>query len=180
MNTEKQTIESLIESLNLSLKCSAPKGGREEDWYCIKYECSIFRSERIVWGGTYRLGVGYINKRYIPYPYCNKNHILNRCLFGNCNPIGNSVDKYITALGEVAARQKLKPSLASVLHSLILDGSAYFDALTFEDWCDGLGYPSDSIKARKMYDECDDTGRRLARAFTTAELDSLRAALQDF
>lgn len=46
------------------------------------------------------------------------------------------------------------PKLEHVLNSLFLDSSAHDE--TFENWCSEFGYDSDSIKARKIYDECNE------------------------
>ena len=60
--------------------------------------------------------------------------------------------------------------------SLLLDGSADFDAQSFEDWCADYGYDTDSRKASETYEACCDTGRKLRAAFTPDELSALREA----
>lgn len=54
------------------------------------------------------------------------------------------------------------PTAADVLYCLLADASSveYND---FEGWCADLGYDSDSIKARKVYDECVRQTRKLHR-----------------
>jgi hypothetical protein len=59
-------------------------------------------------------------------------------------------------------------------HSLLSDGSAFFDGHRFEDWADELGYSSDSIKAKETFETCDRIGRDLARFLSRDELESLR------
>lgn len=65
------------------------------------------------------------------------------------------------------------PDVADVLHSLMLDASA-LDAGTFEDWCAELGFDSDSIKARGMYDACIAEALKLRAAFGEKTLSELR------
>lgn len=65
------------------------------------------------------------------------------------------------------------PDLADVLHSLLLDSSA-LDSGTFEDWCGDLGFDSDSIKARGMYDACIAEALKLRAAFGDKTLNELR------
>jgi hypothetical protein len=60
-----------------------------------------------------------------------------------------------------------------------MDGGAYFDAQTFEDWCSDYGYDSDSRKAESIWKSCDEIGRNLARAFTAQELEELREAVSN-
>lgn len=66
------------------------------------------------------------------------------------------------------------PTAACVLHSLLLDSEAVHQS--FDDWCGDLGMDSDSLKARKVYDECSDTGKRFFKMFDAtlrAELSTL-------
>lgn len=72
------------------------------------------------------------------------------------------------------------PKPADVLHSLLSDGDAYFDSLTFEEWAANLGFDPDSRKAEAAYRACDETGRRLARMFSPDELAQLREAASEY
>lgn len=65
------------------------------------------------------------------------------------------------------------PDLADVLHSLMLDASA-LDAGDFADWCAELGFDSDSIKARSIYDACIAIGLKMRAAFGEKTLSELR------
>lgn len=52
-----------------------------------------------------------------------------------------------------------KPArLDHVLDCLASDADCDVD---FEDWCDGLGYDADSIKARTIWNNCTETSRKL-------------------
>jgi len=69
-----------------------------------------------------------------------------------------------------------EPTAADVLSGLLLDAQA--EGSKFEDWCDDLGYDSDSKKAARTYRECLRLARRV-RAFLgndQALIDELRAA----
>lgn len=54
------------------------------------------------------------------------------------------------------------PKLEDVLYCLFSDSSAHEEA--FEDWCDNLGYDTDSIKAKKTYDACVENFHKLKKA----------------
>lgn len=54
---------------------------------------------------------------------------------------------------------KNRPDKWDVL-ACILNTSS-FDFATFEDWCNGLGYDSDSIKAHKTYETCVEQGKQV-------------------
>jgi hypothetical protein len=91
----------------------------------------------------------------------------------NCNP--NSL------MMEAWKRDSLKPvapHVADVLHSLILDASTGNEC--FNDWCDNLGYDSDSMKAFKTYQACCDTAKLLRKVFNSHTIAALAEILQDY
>lgn len=45
-----------------------------------------------------------------------------------------------------------KPTLETVLHSLVLDAEAH--DMSFNAWCDNFGYDQDSMKAFALYQTC--------------------------
>lgn len=61
------------------------------------------------------------------------------------------------------------PTAADVLYCLLSDADAeQYDGrsnflLGFQEWCENLGYDTDSIKARKIYNECLTIARKLHR-----------------
>lgn len=82
--------------------------------------------------------------------------------------VGN---KWVTAV-------PVKPKVADVLHSLILDADAANE--NFDDWCDNFGYSSDSIKALNTYKACLDTARALRKHLSPDALRQARELLQDY
>lgn len=69
-------------------------------------------------------------------------------------------------------------TIESVINSLLLD---YIDYnTTFEDFCDEFGYSSDSIKASKIYKQCQKNTEKMNNLFYVDELESLREKLQDY
>jgi len=72
----------------------------------------------------------------------------------------------------------VKPSVACVLHSLLLDGAAMNQS--FDDWCDEYGYNSDSIKDFNTYRKCVHTGRALRKIFSQVVWDELSLILQNY
>lgn len=70
------------------------------------------------------------------------------------------------------------PSLDEVMYSLVMDGSAFFDALSFDDWCSDYGYDTDSRKAERMYRACLEAGRAISA--TGVDVDQLRDLFQDY
>lgn len=76
------------------------------------------------------------------------------------------------------AAKPFPPFAASVLHSLILDGSAATQ--TFESWCADYGMDNDSIKALHTYNECQRNADKLARIFNAEQREHLAELLQDY
>lgn len=70
------------------------------------------------------------------------------------------------------------PHVATVLHSLILDSDAL--GQSFATWCDEFGYDSDSRKALRTYEACQENAEKLLRVFSRAQVGALREALQDY
>lgn len=77
----------------------------------------------------------------------------------------------------VAKSGPIRPELVDVCYSLAMDSDA-LDYDTFADWADNLGYDSDSIKARDMYDACREHGAKLRRALGHERFARLVAAVQ--
>ncbi len=71
-----------------------------------------------------------------------------------------------------------KPSAASVLYSLLLDGEAC--SMSFADWCDNFGYDTDSIKALNTYQQCERIGASLRKLFDRETQEQLRKLLEDY
>lgn len=155
--------------LGLSLHVvSGPRGEvRDDNWPSIGYNLELWRADRVIWSGPYFLGIGHVMPvipgRFYGYLSDQERGVAER--FG----------KVVAGVAaKLAKAQKVTPKLEDVLHSLLSDGSAYFDAQRFEDWAADLGYDPDSRKAEATWRACDETGRALARAFTPDELAGLR------
>ncbi len=70
------------------------------------------------------------------------------------------------------------PTLEAVLHSLALDSEAI--EMSFNDWCDNLGYDNDSMKAFGMYQACCESAKKLNLIYTREEIKQIKEALQDY
>lgn len=70
------------------------------------------------------------------------------------------------------------PSAASVLYCLLSDGEAIDQS--FFNWCDSLGYDTDSRKALATYEACCESGLQLRRVFTSEQREQLANMLQDY
>lgn len=71
------------------------------------------------------------------------------------------------------------PSAASVLHSLLSDARLGSDN-TFDQFCDELGYDTDSRRALESYLQCQSIGQRMVHLFERDEIEHLTALLEDY
>lgn len=179
MKTEIKPVTPSEIGLTLAI-LSGPRGSvRDGNWPCIEYTCQLSDSRRrVIWTGEFRLGVGHVkwpkgDARYPEGITQDELYCLNTV---RMKPGAQIADKQLWAdtAAKLAKAQKVAPKLEDVCHSLLMDGSAYFDGLRFEDWAAELGYSDDSIKAKETFEACDRTGRDLSRALSRDEIAGLR------
>jgi hypothetical protein len=182
MNATQETTATLNDAaviLGLSIESSAPRGEVEpaqskesKPWPHIAYDVTLKRNGKPIWSGPYKLGVGHVKGMPVKRVTLADQERLDPIGYASRSAYDEAAQARVAA--SLAQSQKVSPKLDDVLHSLLMDGSAYFDAQSFEDWCNDYGYDSDSRKAEATWKACDEIGRNLARAFTPSELSDLR------
>jgi len=184
----KLTLPEAVDALAITATFSEPRGDiRKEDgkdgWQCITYGVTLSKNEKPFWSGPYSIGTGHIKPGMVrKAPHLATSTECHLFDAWQKKPNANYTEKeaFVSMLGQVAKAINHKPQIADVTHSLLMDGSPYFDSESFEEWASNFGYDTDSRKAEKMYQECMETGRKLNRAFTAKELETLREAAQDY
>lgn len=185
MKTEAKTPAEIGLSINV---ISGPRGevSPQHDtetgkplpgWPCIAYTVELLDSRRrVIWTGPYRLGVGHVKSKPRPrFP-----HEMSQQDQAIADALGRSgkwlcgLDKVADVAAQLAKFQRVKPTLNDVCHSLLMEGSAFFDGERFEEWAANFGYSSDSIRAKETFETCDRIGRDLSRALSRDELAALR------
>jgi len=176
-----ETLATIAVNLGVTIETSAPRGEVEpaqskesKPWPHIAYDVTLKRNGRNVWSGPFKLGVGHVKEMPGKHFTLADQERLDPVGFHSRSMYDEAAQARVAA--NLAKAQKVTPQLDDVIHSLLLDGAAYFDAQTFEDWCSGYGYDADSRKAESIWKACDEIGRNLARAFTAQELADLREA----
>jgi hypothetical protein len=146
-------------------------------WVHIAFSVRLMRNGREVLTTPYRMGVGHVSKGALLAVRDVTNHeqLCQNAIRNNRTP-HHEAPGHLSLLEKAARLAKLVPTLADVLHSLVCDGAAYFDAETFEDWASNYGYDPDSRKAKAVWKACDETGRKLSRVLSADELATLREA----
>ena len=186
-NTETApvTLAEVADTLGFSLEiltgptaATEPADNRDGDpWVHLTFSVRLTRNGREVLTTPYKMGVGHVPKVALlavrlatPHERHCQNTIRN-----NKTP-HHEAPGYLSLLEKAARLAKVAPTLADVLHSLVSDGAAYFDAETFETWASNYGYDTDSRKAEQVWKACDEIGRKLARVLNADEITTLRDA----
>lgn len=155
--------------------CNSPG---EAGWPCIAYTCQLSDSRRrVAWTGDYRLGVGHVKPKGHARAEWSRTTPEQQLLeYWRSKPGSVFIDKQLWAnvAAKLAKDQKVSPTLNNVCHSLLMEGSTFFDGQRFEDWASDFGYSADSIKAKEIFEACDKTGRDLSRALSRDEIAGLR------
>jgi hypothetical protein len=58
-----------------------------------------------------------------------------------------------------------EPTITDALNCIVVDAQCWFNANSFQDFCEEFGYDSDSISHRKIYDACGKAYENLMRVF---------------
>jgi len=184
--TTEEILNEALTRMGFAISFSPPVGGVDEKWPHIRFDFTLKRNDKVVIPKSpYNLGIGRVK---IP-----KENFTAEAMMGlsveesamlrsmRIRPHADFVNKDIQAslCAKLAKKQKVQPSLADVMGSLLLDGSAFFDAESFEDWAAEFGYDSDSRKGEAIFNACSETGRILSRNLSAAELAELRNLAQD-
>lgn len=189
--TTENTLEQLTE-LGFSLETlSGPTGevdtDKETAWPHIAYTVALnFKGKRCL-TTPYKLGVGHVDPKKIrtgtTLAAARGFSIDDESLLmtWQSKPGAQFKDKarWADVAAKVAKWQKVQPTLSDVLHSLLSDGDAFFNAQSFEDWASDFGYDADSRKAEAIYRACDAIGRKLAATVPEDVLSKAREIVRD-
>jgi hypothetical protein len=180
-------ISKLIETYDISMKftfvpftesknCkdSSANWFKAPNWPSLNWKVEVLHSGRSILHTDYRQGLGHI-PGYKPSRYVSMfaAEVLSHTMQNGKVPTHQQ--PYIAKAGKMP-----DPKIEDVLYSLLLDGSADFDAQRFEDWCGYFGYDTDSRKAERIYGECLRTGQALRNALGAPAIDKLREAFRDY
>ena len=168
MKTDKEVhpLTAKLIELGITIESSEPRAGVEPRfgdipaWPHIAYDVKLKRGmePRAIWSGPYKLGIGHVDG----------------------TPAGKTAMEKAEWAANKALAQVVVPELADVFHSLLLDGSAWFDRLTFKDWCAEFGYSDDSIMADATFHKCVAIGQDLEESISKEDLATLRELASDY
>lgn len=85
----------------------------------------------------------------------------------------------MTAHYSMGSAHKGEPVDADVFHCLLSDSDG-IEGTNFETWAHEFGYDSDSRKAERIFNACEQTLTDLQRLFSASELSDLREIFSDY
>lgn len=175
------TTDNALQELGFSLEIlSGPTGDVTDKWVNIAYTVRLNWNGRAILETPYKLGVGHVTLPDKP-PTGWTGDEISMLLAWQRKPSADFVDKELQArvAAKLAKQQKVVPTLSGVLYGLLSDGSAFFDAVSFEEWASEFGYDPDSRKAEAIYRQCDAIGRKLSK-IPADKLSAAREVLADY
>lgn len=137
-----------LQALGFALGVNCPHYVEDKDWNRVASVCVLSYNGAGFWAGEFRQGIACLSSEATSKPYTLHKQELRKSLYGY-----------------------KPPTLADVFHSILLDGDSA-DVANFAEWCGGLGYSSDSIKALETFKECE----RIAKALRKVPADALARA----
>lgn len=187
--TKETRFGAKLAELGITMESSAGVGGvdasTEKDgrgWPHIAYAVTLARNGKVFWAGPYKLGTGHVKwpteeqlERMQYRRMSGRDDAIHAARLRVSRPNARLLpeDEARAAAG-LAWVQGVKPTLESVMSSLLLDGACHFDGETFSDWCANCGYSDDSIRAKRLFEACEEIGKSVRRALSHDAIQDLR------
>lgn len=193
-------LPELLESIGVTINQQEPRAALGDKWVHIKstiilgrecpgaclpshkggYPCNhvtgTFTTE-------FSQGLACIDWHKAQWPDCK-----NKDIMGMLGGFRLTLDAQLRAAQSALIRQPLitnalpcawiPPTSADVISSCVLDASA-LDEL-FPEWAENFGYDSDSTKAKRLYEKCQEIGIGCKALFTASEWEAIREASQEY
>jgi hypothetical protein len=144
-----------LEEMGIKMECKyippSQRNGKSwfENQYYLSWQCTIN-------GKTFHFnqGSGHVTSREV------RDMLRSRLTIDNKRMLDDFFEHFRIGLKKI---HQDEPKLSSVLECLILDAEV-LDHENFESWAACFGYDSDSISAKRTYDECLESSLRLISA----------------
>ena len=144
----------------------------------INWKVTVKRNSRSL-TTDYMQGIGHLPESIQPTYWGKKKYreddlIEYACSTGSVYRYSDVMDAFIDT------KTKLKsPTIDEVLYCLIMDADT-INYESFADWADNMGYNSDSIKDKTVYDACIALALQMRGMFSDADMNTLRDLFQDY
>ena len=171
LSATEKAVEAFV-TIDCAVQYEVFTTGKEncEGWQCDGWRFTIKNQSFEYFTGTaHRAAVTADTKKRaaFEFPGLTEKDKAGQTLYGR---------RYLQRVQELRAPQT--PPIAGLLYSLILDGSACSES--FESWCMGLGYDSDSRKALATYEACQQGFDKLRKVFAPAQIAHIQELLREY
>lgn len=146
----------------------------------IHFRVSVARGDRAVWSGDYSVGRGFVHT-WVRENQNRPQPAFDRIKADDLPSVGArsmTLHQEETLNRAIEKFKRAAPVKAGdVLISLATDASG--SDVPFAEWAADLGMSDDSIRAKRMWEACNETRRALQAAFAPDELETLYAISRD-
>lgn len=165
---KKEKMDTLIQNLGLSVKGNfvpfSQSRNKNEKTKNLNWEITLLKNNKVILTFDYMQGIAHIpNYKHESKTVYEKEYVDRVCEEGKYN--GN--------------RKLPEPNIKDILYCLVND----YDVInysSFEDWARGLGFNEDSIKDKKIYDECMKTALVLLQHIGQEKMKELGEKFVDY
>lgn len=164
-------MKTLIEILeNIAYKVTYKGQIKLDEWDCDAW---VFNLNGILF--DYHTGIGHRAKPTIyskrlaasEFPGLTQNDLVRKTSYGR---------RYLARVETL--RKPVEPPIQGLLYAILLDSEA--GTQSFASWCSDLGYDTDSRKALRTYEACQENYDKLCKLFTSAQIADLKVLLEDY
>ena len=163
-------MKTLIEILeNIAYKAAYKGQIKRDEWDCDAW---VFNLNGILF--DYHTGLGHRGKptdyskilAKSEFPGLTQNDLVRQTSYGR---------GYLAMIEN--SRKPVEPPIQDLLYALLLDSEA--GTQSFASWCSDFGYETDSRKAFRTYEACQENYDKLCKVFTSAQIADLKVLLED-
>ena len=147
---KKETIKKELDDLKLRIESKfipfSQSRNKDNKYKSLNFEVTLFCNDKPVLTELYSMGSAYcLSKDKDKY---NQEVMRDR----ECESGYTQVYFMSHQIDSKKESERAKPELIDFMSSIILDSYAIENS--FDDWCSSLGFNSDSIKDKTIYDNC--------------------------
>ena len=177
LNEQDIAVAEYLKSIPVSFKATLIQElhVKDNDWQCDKWVINLGNNETF----DYYTGVGHRTSKLVPKGSRNKPNTSRPEYIKARKSLPPQSRMTIYEHNKLKANEHLTvPTSASVLYSLLMDAECGNE--THGDFCDNFGYDRDSIKGRRIYLACQETGEQVRKIFTQEQIEKLTNLLEDY
>ncbi len=146
----------------------------------INWKVTVKRGSRSL-TTDYMQGIGHLPESIQPTYWGKKKYYENELIKFACETgkVGYWSDLHEKVLPNIKPTPLQPPTIDEVLYCLVMDADT-INYESFTDWAHDYGYNDDSIKDKKVYDDCMHLALQMRQLFNDADMNTLKDLFQDY